>query len=56
MCTEGGGIGWIVTRSGTARRPGIPGTTTVGPSIVTGNTGRSVPSDAATAVGVVGVD
>ena len=29
MCTVGGRIGWIVTRSGTARRPGIPGTTTV---------------------------
>ena len=28
MCTVGGRIGWIVTRSGTARRPGIPGTTT----------------------------
>ena len=28
----------------------------VGPGIVTGNTGRSVPSDAATAVGVVVVD
>ena len=32
MCTVGGRIGWIVTRSGTARRPGIPGTTTVSPS------------------------
>ena len=29
MCTVGGRIGWIVTRSGTARRPGIPGTTTL---------------------------
>ena len=28
MCTVGGRIGWIMTRSGTARRPGIPGTTT----------------------------
>ena len=28
MCTVGGRIGWIVTRSGTASRPGIPGTTT----------------------------
>ena len=28
----------------------------VGPSLVTGNTGRSVPADAATAVGAVGVD
>ena len=27
-CTVGGRIGWIVTRSDTARRPGIPGTTT----------------------------
>ena len=27
-CTVGGRIGWIVTRSGTARRPGILGTTT----------------------------
>ena len=29
MCTVGGRIGWIVTRAGTARRPGIPGTTTM---------------------------
>ena len=29
MCTVGGRIGWIVTRSGTARRSGIPGTTTM---------------------------
>ena len=29
MCTVGGRIGWIVTRSGTARRPSIPGTTTL---------------------------
>ena len=28
MCTVGGRIEWIVTRSDTARRPGIPGTTT----------------------------
>lgn len=27
MCTVGGWIGWIGTRSGTARRPGIPDTT-----------------------------
>ena len=27
MGAVGGRIGWIVTRSGTARRPGIPGTT-----------------------------
>ena len=33
MCTVGGRIGWIVTRSGTARRPGIPGTTTPPPSV-----------------------
>ena len=33
MCTVGGRIGWIVTRSGTARRPGIPGTTTFPPLI-----------------------
>ena len=36
MCTVGGRIGWIVTRSGTARRPGIPGTTT--PLSTQGNT------------------
>ena len=29
MCTVGGRIGWIVTRSGMARRPGIPGTITL---------------------------
>ena len=29
ICTVGGRIGWIVTRSGTSRRPGIPGTTTM---------------------------
>ena len=28
MCTVGGRIGWIGTRSGTARRPGIAGPTT----------------------------
>ena len=28
MCTVGGRIGWIVTRSGTARRPGIADPTT----------------------------
>ena len=27
-CTVGGRIEWIGTRSGTARRPGIPGTNT----------------------------
>ena len=31
MCTVGGRIGWIGTRSGTARRPGIAGPTTLGP-------------------------
>ena len=30
MCTVGGRIGWIGTRSGTARRPGIAGPTTTG--------------------------
>ena len=34
MCTVGGRIGWIVTRSGTARRPGIPGTTTMMTTVV----------------------
>ena len=33
MCTVGGRIGWIVARSGTARRPGIPGTTTTGNTV-----------------------
>ena len=33
-CTVGGRIGWIVTRSGTSRRPGKPGTTTK--AVITG--------------------
>ena len=50
-CTVGGRIGWTGTRSGTARRPGIPGTTTPDSQLkndyfrAKGNNGKPIPDE-----------